>query len=84
MKYLFSILVSLLASKLLIADKPNFVFIYADDMGWTGTSVEMIPGDARTKSDYYHTPNIEKLASMAKWADFGVDFGVFSVLLTRI
>ncbi len=64
MKYLFSILVSLLASKLLIADKPNFVFIYADDMGWTGTSVEMIPGDARTKSDYYHTPNIEKLASM--------------------
>ena len=43
-------------------DKPNFVFIFADDMGWTGTSVEMIPGDARTKSDYYLTPNLEKLA----------------------
>ena len=44
------------------ADKPNFVFIFADDMGWTGTSVEMIPGDPRTKSDYYLTPNLEKLA----------------------
>lgn len=33
-------------------------------MGWTGTSVEMIPGDPRTKSDYYHTPNLEKLAAM--------------------
>ena len=32
-------------------------------MGWTGTSVEMIPGDPRTKSDYFHTPNIEKLAA---------------------
>ena len=45
-------------------DRPNIVFIFADDMGWTGTSVEMIPGDSRTKSDYYHTPNLEKLAAM--------------------
>ena len=44
-------------------DKPNFVFIFADDMGWTGTSVEMIPGDPRTKSDYYQTPHLEKLAA---------------------
>ena len=46
------------------SDKPNIVFIYADDMGWTGTSVEMIPGDAGTRSDYYQTPNLEKLAAM--------------------
>ena len=46
------------------SDKPNIVFIYADDMGWTGTSVEMIPGDKGTKSDYYQTPNLEKLAAM--------------------
>ena len=45
------------------SDKPNFVFIFADDMGWTGTSVEMIPGDPRTKSDYYLTPHLEKLAA---------------------
>ncbi len=46
------------------SDKPNIVFIFADDMGWTGTSVEMIPGDAGTKSDYYETPHLEKLAAM--------------------
>ncbi len=45
------------------ASKPNFVFIFADDMGWTGTSVEMIPGDPRTKSDYYRTPYLEILAA---------------------
>lgn len=45
------------------ADKPNIVFIYADDLGWTGTSVEMIKGDASTKSDFYQTPNLEKLAA---------------------
>ncbi|MEM9159832.1 MAG: sulfatase-like hydrolase/transferase, partial [Verrucomicrobiota bacterium] len=45
------------------ASKPNFVFIFADDLGWTGTSVEMIPGDPRTKSDFYQTPHIEKLAA---------------------
>ncbi len=64
MKYLLTLLLALLSCNLIGATKPNFVFIYADDMGWTGTSVEMIPGDSRTKSDYYHTPNIEKLATM--------------------
>ncbi|VGO19988.1 sulfatase-like hydrolase/transferase [Pontiella sulfatireligans] len=45
------------------ADKPNIVFIYADDMGWTGTSVEMIKGDQDTRSDFYQTPNLEKMAA---------------------
>ncbi|NNJ71229.1 MAG: sulfatase-like hydrolase/transferase [Kiritimatiellales bacterium] len=44
-------------------DKPNIVFIYADDMGWTGTSLEMIPGETSTRSDFYQTPNLEKLAA---------------------
>ena len=42
--------------------RPNIIFIYADDMGWTGSSVEMIQGDEATKSDFYQTPNLEKLA----------------------
>lgn len=45
------------------AKSPNIIFIYADDMGWTGTSVEMIKGDPTSKSDYYKTPNLEKLAA---------------------
>ena len=42
--------------------KPNFVFILADDMGWTGTSVQIDDRIAESKSDYYQTPNLEKLA----------------------
>ncbi|VGO15682.1 Choline-sulfatase [Pontiella desulfatans] len=42
---------------------PNIVFVYADDMGWTGTSLAMIAGDAASKSDFYLTPNLEKLAA---------------------
>jgi arylsulfatase A-like enzyme len=45
------------------AGKPNIIFIYADDMGWTGSSVEMIEGNPSTKSDFYQTPNLEKLAA---------------------
>ncbi|WP_052573415.1 sulfatase-like hydrolase/transferase [Haloferula sp. BvORR071] len=42
---------------------PNFVMIYADDQGWTGTSVRMDKDRADSKSDYYRTPNLELLAS---------------------
>lgn len=43
-------------------DKPNFILILADDLGWTGLSVPMIPGDKSVASDFYQTPNIAKLA----------------------
>ena len=36
------------------ADKPNIVFIFIDDMGWKDLGY--------TGSDYYETPNIDKLA----------------------
>jgi hypothetical protein len=44
-------------------EKPNFVFILADDMGWTGTSVKVDPEIPESGSDYYQTPNLEKFAS---------------------
>lgn len=62
MKKLILLMVGLCAITV-TASKPNFVFIFVDDMGWTGTSVEMIKGNPETKSDFYQTPNIEKLAS---------------------
>lgn len=43
---------------------PNFVVILSDDQSWVGSSQEMIAGDARTRSDYFRTPNIERLAQM--------------------
>ena len=45
------------------SDNPNFIFILADDQGWNGTSVEMLNGLKESKSDFYETPNIEKLAN---------------------
>jgi len=43
-------------------ENPNFIFILADDQGWNGTSVKMMNGIRESKSDFYETPNIEKLA----------------------
>lgn len=40
---------------------PNFVVILVDDMGWTGTSVEMDDNIPESKSGYYFTPNIDSL-----------------------
>ena len=42
---------------------PNFIFILADDQGWNGTSVKMIKDNELSKSDFYETPNIERIAS---------------------
>lgn len=46
---------SLLASRVWAGDKPNFVFILADDLGWTDLGVQ--------GSKYYESPNIDRLAS---------------------
>ena len=46
------------------ADKPNFILILTDDQSWVGSSLQIIPGDPRTKSDYFQTPNIERMAAM--------------------
>jgi len=43
---------------------PNFVLILTDDQSWVGTSVLMDPKDTRSRSDYYQTPHIERLAKM--------------------
>ncbi|MDP7033761.1 MAG: sulfatase-like hydrolase/transferase [Planctomycetota bacterium] len=43
--------------------KPNIVFILVDDMGWTGTSVPAHNKIKDSRSDYYQTPSLEKLAT---------------------
>ncbi|MCC6143242.1 MAG: sulfatase [Candidatus Hydrogenedentes bacterium] len=42
---------------------PNFVFILSDDQGWTSSSVSMDDTRADARSDYYLTPNLERLAA---------------------
>ena len=43
---------------------PNFIVILTDDQSWVGTSYLSDPDDPRSKSDYYQTPNMERLAQM--------------------
>lgn len=42
--------------------QPNFILIFTDDQGWTDTSVQMMKNMAESKSDFYQTPNLERLA----------------------
>lgn len=42
---------------------PNFVVILTDDQSWVGTSLQIIPNDERSKSHYFQTPHIERLAN---------------------
>ena len=41
---------------------PNFIVFLVDDQGWNGTSVQMSDEISDSKSDFYLTPNLEKLA----------------------
>ena len=42
--------------------RPNFVIFYTDDQGWADTSVRMMKDRADSASDFYQTPNLERLA----------------------
>ena len=42
--------------------KPNIVLVFTDDQGWSDTSVQMMAGVPESKSDYYQTPALEKMA----------------------
>jgi len=44
------------------ARKPNIIFILADDQGWTALGEKMDPDVEGSCSDYYRTPNLDKLA----------------------
>ena len=47
-----------------LENPPNFVVILSDDQSWVGSSLQIIPDDPRTRSDYFRTPHIERLAEM--------------------
>jgi len=41
---------------------PNIIFILTDDQGWTHTSHRADPNIPESKSDFFETPNMDKLA----------------------
>ena len=44
-------------------ERPNIVFMLADDQGWNGLSVAMHPNVPGSKGEFFHTPNLMKLAA---------------------
>ena len=42
--------------------KPNVILVLTDDLGWTDTSLQMMPGRPETKSDFYQTPALARMA----------------------
>ena len=63
-RLLLVLLSTILASMAVKAKSPNFIVILTDDQSWVGSSLQIIPGDERTKSEYFQTPHIERLARM--------------------
>ena len=56
--------VTLLAANAGLAqERPNIALILSDDQGWYGLSVQMHPDLPNSKSDFFHTPRLEELAS---------------------
>jgi arylsulfatase A len=43
---------------------PNFIIIYADDLGYADTSVQMMDADPSTKHDFIQTPGLDRLAKI--------------------
>ncbi len=43
-------------------EKPNFVFILADDQGWNSLSISAHPDIPGSGSSHYRTPNLDQLA----------------------
>lgn len=46
------------------AKVPNFIILYADDLGYADTSVQMMDSDPSTKHNFIHTPGLERLADL--------------------
>ncbi|MEM9646200.1 MAG: sulfatase-like hydrolase/transferase, partial [Planctomycetota bacterium] len=64
----FSVFICLLSSSLCLDVRaakdlpPNFVVLLTDDQSWVGSSIQIDSNDHRTRSDYFSTPNLERLA----------------------
>ena len=64
MKKRTTLLFLALAANLHAAKAPNFILLYADDLGYADTSVQMMDADPSTKHDFIRTPGLERLAKL--------------------
>ena len=70
MKFVANIACTLIAFTANATEPPNFLIIYADDLGYTQTSVPMMKDRPKLAHELHQTPSLEKLAKRA--CDFQV------------
>jgi arylsulfatase A-like enzyme len=56
------VLLLFVAANAVAEQPPNIILILTDDQGWNNTQVRMIEGRADTRSDFYQTPHMQRLA----------------------
>lgn len=62
LRLVFALLCASLPMLCRAAERPNFIIVYVDDLGWADTSVRMMDSDPESASDFHQTPHLEKLA----------------------
>lgn len=62
LKFTILLFVTILIASATYAQQPNFIFILTDDQGWTSSSQLMDENVPNSKSDYFETPMLEKIA----------------------
>ena len=62
MKNIATLLLLTLTTPAAADQTPNFIIIYADDLGYADTSVQMMDADPETRHDFIQTPGLERLA----------------------
>ena len=63
MKTIITLILASIALQSHAAERPNFIIVYVDDLGWADTSVRMMESDPDSASDFHQTPHLEALAS---------------------
>lgn len=58
-----TVILLMLAGSSFAADSPNIVLILTDDQGWSQRSGAMHPDVLTSKSNYLHTPNMDRIAT---------------------
>ena len=62
MKIMLCMVFTLIAITVNATEPPNFLIIYADDLGYTQTSVPMMKDRPKLAHELHQTPSLEKLA----------------------
>ena len=62
MKTIITLIMTCVVVQSHASERPNFIIVYVDDLGWADTSVRMMDSDPDSASDFHQTPHLEELA----------------------